>query len=123
MPGPKAKLIIREARAAWYVADAVARTKTPPPNPRVSLGPLLRVATFVGFMLLQLSPTDPAVVRLGENATDEAYAAYEEGMADLGRFRLAAADSAFASSSAFTQRATNSFSSSFKACSTSFSAC
>ncbi len=42
----------------------------------VSLIPLLLVATFVGFMLLQLSPTDPAVVRLGENATDEAYAAY-----------------------------------------------
>jgi peptide/nickel transport system permease protein len=44
---------------------------------RVSaLVPLLVVATFVAFLLLQLTPTDPAVVRLGENATDEAYDAY-----------------------------------------------
>lgn len=41
-----------------------------------SLLPLLLIATFVGFMLLQLSQADPAVVRLGDNATDEAYAAY-----------------------------------------------
>ncbi|MDA1194221.1 MAG: TolC family protein [Planctomycetota bacterium] len=31
---------IREARAAWHVADSIARTKTPMPNPVVSLGPL-----------------------------------------------------------------------------------
>ena len=42
----------------------------------VALVPLLVVATLVAFLLLQLTPTDPAVVRLGENATDEAYAAY-----------------------------------------------
>jgi peptide/nickel transport system permease protein len=41
-----------------------------------ALVPLLLVATFVAFLLLQLSSTDPAVVRLGENATDEAYAAF-----------------------------------------------
>lgn len=32
---------IREARAAWQAADAVARIKTPPPNPTLSFGPLL----------------------------------------------------------------------------------
>lgn len=31
---------IREARAAWQIADAVARTRTPPPNPTVGFGPL-----------------------------------------------------------------------------------
>lgn len=42
----------------------------------IALVPLLFVASFVAFLLVQLAPTDPAVVRLGENATDEAYAAY-----------------------------------------------
>lgn len=42
----------------------------------IALVPLLLVASFVAFLLVQLAPTDPAVVRLGENATDEAYAAY-----------------------------------------------
>ena len=32
---------VREARTVWTIADAVARTKTPPPNPTISLGPLL----------------------------------------------------------------------------------
>jgi len=32
---------IREARAAWQAAAAVARVPTPPPNPSLSLGPLL----------------------------------------------------------------------------------
>lgn len=41
-----------------------------------SLVPLMLMASVVAFFLLQLSPTDPAVVRLGETATDEAYAAY-----------------------------------------------
>ena len=31
---------IREARAAWQVTEAIARTETPPPNPTVSFGPL-----------------------------------------------------------------------------------
>ncbi len=31
---------IREARATWHIAECVARTKTPPPNPVVSFGPL-----------------------------------------------------------------------------------
>lgn len=43
-----------------------------------SLIPLLLVASFVAFLLVQMAPTDPAVVRLGENATDEAYQAYRE---------------------------------------------
>lgn len=42
----------------------------------LALVPLLLVASFVAFLLVQLAPTDPAVVRLGENATEEAYAAY-----------------------------------------------
>lgn len=41
-----------------------------------SLLPLMLMASLVAFFLLQLSPTDPAVVRLGETATDEAYAAF-----------------------------------------------
>ncbi len=32
---------IREARAAWQAAEAVARVRTPLPNPTLSLGPLL----------------------------------------------------------------------------------
>lgn len=32
---------IREARASWEAAEAVARVKTPYPNPTISLGPLL----------------------------------------------------------------------------------
>lgn len=32
---------IREARAAWTAASAVARVRTPPPNPEISLGPVL----------------------------------------------------------------------------------
>ena len=31
---------IREARATWHIAECVARTKNPPPNPVVSFGPL-----------------------------------------------------------------------------------
>src|SRR5690606_11557293 len=42
----------------------------------IAIVPLLIVASFVAFVLVQLTPTDPAVVRLGEAATDEAYAAY-----------------------------------------------
>lgn len=42
----------------------------------LALIPLLLVASAVAFALVQLAPTDPAVVRLGDNATDEAYAAY-----------------------------------------------
>lgn len=42
----------------------------------LSLVPLLFVASLVAFLLVQMAPTDPAMVRLGENATDEAYAAY-----------------------------------------------
>lgn len=42
----------------------------------LSLIPLLLVASLFAFLLVQLAPTDPAVVRLGENATDEAYAAF-----------------------------------------------
>ncbi len=42
----------------------------------LALIPLLFIASIVSFALIQLAPTDPAVVRLGENATDEAYAAY-----------------------------------------------
>ncbi|MGH1506294.1 MAG: ABC transporter permease [Acidimicrobiales bacterium] len=42
----------------------------------VALVPLLLIASFVAFLLVQLAPTDPAVVRLGESATEEAYAAY-----------------------------------------------
>ena len=42
----------------------------------VSLVPLLLVASFLTFGLLELSATDPAVVRLGDNATDEAYDAF-----------------------------------------------
>jgi peptide/nickel transport system permease protein len=41
-----------------------------------SLVPVMLMASLAAFFLLQLSPTDPAVVRLGETATDEAYAAY-----------------------------------------------
>lgn len=49
---------------------------------RVALGriaaliPLLIVASFAAFLLLQLTSTDPATVRLGDTATDEAYAAF-----------------------------------------------
>lgn len=49
---------------------------------RVALGriaalvPLLLVASFAVFLLLQLTSTDPAVVRLGENASEESYAAF-----------------------------------------------
>ena len=42
----------------------------------LSLVPLLFVASLVAFLLVQMAPTDPAVVRLGEAATDEAYAAF-----------------------------------------------
>ena len=42
----------------------------------LALIPLLFIASIVAFALIQLAPTDPAVVRLGENASDEAYAAY-----------------------------------------------
>lgn len=38
--------------------------------------PLLVVASFAAFLLLQLTATDPAVVRLGETATEESYAAF-----------------------------------------------
>ncbi|MFJ9387387.1 ABC transporter permease [Nocardioides sp. NPDC101246] len=41
-----------------------------------ALVPLLLIATFTAFLLLQMTATDPAVVRLGENASDEAYAAF-----------------------------------------------
>jgi peptide/nickel transport system permease protein len=44
----------------------------------LSLIPLLLVASLVAFILTQLAPTDPAVVRLGEAASDEAYEAYRE---------------------------------------------
>ena len=37
--------------------------------------PLLIIATAVTFLLLQLSDTDPAVIRLGDGATEEQYAA------------------------------------------------
>lgn len=49
---------------------------------RVALGrllaliPLVIVASFAAFVLLQLTSTDPAVVRLGENATEQSYAAF-----------------------------------------------
>jgi peptide/nickel transport system permease protein len=42
----------------------------------LSLVPLLFVASLVAFLLVQMAPTDPAVVRLGEVASDEAYAAF-----------------------------------------------
>jgi peptide/nickel transport system permease protein len=42
----------------------------------LSLVPLLFVASLVAFLLVQMAPTDPAVVRLGEAASDEAYAAF-----------------------------------------------
>ncbi|PRZ44042.1 peptide/nickel transport system permease protein [Antricoccus suffuscus] len=42
----------------------------------LALIPLLVIASFVAFLLLQLTSTDPAVVRLGDNATSEAYAAF-----------------------------------------------
>ncbi len=42
----------------------------------VALIPLLVVASFAAFLLLQLTSTDPAVVRLGENATEASYAAF-----------------------------------------------
>lgn len=42
----------------------------------LALVPLLLVASFVAFLLVHLAPTDPAVVRLGENATNEAYDAF-----------------------------------------------
>lgn len=41
-----------------------------------ALVPLVVVASFAAFLLLQLTATDPAVVRLGEAATDDAYAAF-----------------------------------------------
>lgn len=41
-----------------------------------SLIPLLVIATFAAFLLLQLTSTDPALVRLGDGATEEAYAAF-----------------------------------------------
>ena len=44
----------------------------------LALIPLLLVASFVAFLLVQMAPTDPAVVRLGETATEEAYEAYRE---------------------------------------------
>lgn len=42
----------------------------------VALVPLVVVASFAAFVLLQLTSTDPAVVRLGDNATEESYAAF-----------------------------------------------
>jgi peptide/nickel transport system permease protein len=42
----------------------------------LSLVPLLFVASLVAFLLVQMAPTDPAVVRLGEAASDEAYAVF-----------------------------------------------
>ena len=36
-----------------------------------SLIPLVILASFVTFWLLQLTETDPAVVRLGDDATEE----------------------------------------------------
>ncbi len=41
-----------------------------------ALIPLVFVASFTTFLLLQLTAVDPAVVRLGETATDEAYEAF-----------------------------------------------
>jgi peptide/nickel transport system permease protein len=41
-----------------------------------ALVPLLLVATFAVFLLLQLTSADPAVVRLGDNATAESYATF-----------------------------------------------
>ena len=43
-----------------------------------SLIPLVILASFVTFWLLQLTETDPAVVRLGDDATEEAYELYRE---------------------------------------------
>ncbi|WP_375002662.1 ABC transporter permease [Aeromicrobium sp. CTD01-1L150] len=42
----------------------------------VALVPLVLVASFTAFLLLQLTAVDPAVVRLGETATEESYAAF-----------------------------------------------
>ncbi len=38
---------IREARAAWRAAQAVAKVRTPPPNPTLALGPLLLGGTDI----------------------------------------------------------------------------
>lgn len=41
-----------------------------------ALVPLLIVASFAVFLLLQMTSADPAVIRLGDNATEESYAAF-----------------------------------------------
>jgi peptide/nickel transport system permease protein len=42
----------------------------------VALVPLVLVASFTAFLLLQMTSVDPAVVRLGETASEQSYAAY-----------------------------------------------
>ncbi|MDF1701517.1 MAG: hypothetical protein P1V36_10210, partial [Planctomycetota bacterium] len=44
---------IREARATWQIAEALAQTKTPMPNPTIALGPLF----FGGGNLLDMATT------------------------------------------------------------------
>ncbi len=44
----------------------------------VSPIPLVILASFITFSLLQLTETDPAIVRLGDDATEEAYEAFRE---------------------------------------------
>lgn len=44
----------------------------------LALVPLVLVASFTAFLLLQLTQVDPAVVRLGEAATEESYQAFRE---------------------------------------------
>ncbi len=52
----------------------------------LAIVPLIVIATAAAFFMLQLSDVDPAVVKLGEGATEEQYAAVR---ADLGTDRPA----------------------------------